>query len=115
VARVAYQAGRDHAPDRLDCQLIGNLATQAGLVLRNVGLTEQLMARLAELRASRVRLITTQDRERWRLERDLRDCAQGESADLASKLGGAARAFDHDVARAKALLNEVASEIAGGC
>jgi hypothetical protein len=83
VARVAYQAGRDHAPDRLDCQLIGNLATQ--------------------------------DRERWRLERDLRDCAQGESADLASKLGGAARAFDHDVARAKALLNEVASEIAGGC
>jgi hypothetical protein len=49
VARVIYRAGRDHAPDRLDCQLIGNLATKPGLVLRNVGLTEQLMARLAEL------------------------------------------------------------------
>src|SRR5260370_16855530 len=24
VARVTYRAGRDHAPDRLDCQLIGN-------------------------------------------------------------------------------------------
>ena len=29
-------------------RLVGNLATQAGLVLRNVGLSEQLMARLAE-------------------------------------------------------------------
>ena len=42
-------------------RLIGNLATQAGLVLRNAGLTEQLLARLAELRASRERLVTTQD------------------------------------------------------
>ena len=32
-------------------RLIGNLATQAGLVLRNAGLTEQLLVRLAELRA----------------------------------------------------------------
>ena len=31
-------------------RLIGNLATQAGLVLRNAGLTEQLMVRLADLR-----------------------------------------------------------------
>ena len=39
-------------------------------MLRNVGLTEQLMARLAELAASRERLVTAQDRERRRLERD---------------------------------------------
>jgi signal transduction histidine kinase len=94
-------------------KLIGNLATQAGLVLRNVGLTEQLMARLAELAASRERLVTAQDRERRRLERDLREGAQRELAGLAGKLGAAAQALDHDEARAKALLNEVTSEIAG--
>ena len=93
-------------------KLVANLATQAGLVLRNVGLTEQLMARLAELRASRERLVTAQDRERQRLERDLRDGAQAGLAGLAGKLGQAARALDHDEARAKALLNDVTSEIA---
>ena len=94
-------------------RLIGNLATQAGLVLRNAGLTEQLLARLAELRASRERLVTTQDSERQRLERDLRDGPQRELAGLAGKLGDAAHALDHDEARAKALLDEVTSEIAG--
>jgi signal transduction histidine kinase len=94
-------------------RLIGNLATQAGLVLRNAGLTEQLLARLAELRASRERLVTTQDTERQRLERDLRDGPQRELAGLAGKFGDAARVLDHDEARAKALLNEVTSEIAG--
>jgi len=94
-------------------KLIGNLATQAGLVLRNAGLTEQLMARLADLRASRERLITAQDRERRRLERDLRDGAQRDLAGLAGKIGQAAGALDQDEARAKALLNEVTTEIAG--
>jgi signal transduction histidine kinase len=94
-------------------RLIGNLAAQAGLVLRNAGLTEQLLARLAELRASRERLVTTQDTERQRLERDLRDGPQLELAGLAGKLGDAAHALDHDEARAKALLDEVTSEIAG--
>jgi signal transduction histidine kinase len=93
-------------------RLVGNLATQAGLVLRNVGLSEQLMARLADLRASRERLVTAQDRERRRLERDLRDGAQADLAGLAGKLGDVARALDHDEARAKALLNEVTAEIA---
>jgi signal transduction histidine kinase len=93
-------------------RLIGNLATQAGLVLRNAGLTEQLMARLADLRASRERLVTAQDRERRRLERDLRDGAQRELAGLADKLGQAADALDRDEAEAKALLTDVTAEIA---
>jgi len=94
-------------------RLIGNLAAQAGLVLRNAGLAEQLLARLAELRASRERLVTTQDTERQRLERDLREGPQRELAGLAGQLGDAARALDHDGARVKALLNEVTSGIAG--
>ena len=92
---------------------MANLATQAGLVLRNAGLTEQLMARLAELRASRERLVTAQDRERRRLERDLRDGARRTWLALAGKLGQAGRRAWQDEAQAKALLNEVPAEIAG--
>jgi signal transduction histidine kinase len=93
-------------------KLVGNLATQAGLVLRNVGLTEQLMARVAELAASRERLVTARDREQRRLERDLRDGAQRDLAGLADKLGETAQALDRDEAQAKTLLNQVTSEIA---
>jgi signal transduction histidine kinase len=50
-------------------RLITDLAAQAGLVLRNVRLIE-------ELRASRQRLVAAQDEERRKLERDLHDGAQ---------------------------------------
>ena len=46
-----------------------DVAAQAGLVLRNVGLLE-------DLRASRQRLITAADEARRRLERNLHDGAQ---------------------------------------
>jgi signal transduction histidine kinase len=71
------------------------------------------MARLADLRASRERLVTAQDRERRRLERDLRDGAQRDLAGLAGKFGQVAGALDQDEARAKAMLTEVTTEIAG--
>lgn len=50
--------------------LIEDLAGQAGLVVRNVGLTAELRQRLDELRDSRRRLVEAQDGERRRLERD---------------------------------------------
>ncbi len=50
-------------------KLLEDLASQAGLVLRNARLIE-------ELRTSRQRLVTAQDEERRRLERDLHDGAQ---------------------------------------
>lgn len=56
--------------------LLADLARQAGLVLRNVQLTADLLARLGELRASRQRLIAAQDEARRRLERNLHDGAQ---------------------------------------
>jgi signal transduction histidine kinase len=52
-----------------DTKLLEDLASQAGLVLRNVRLIE-------DLRTSRQRLVTAQDEERRRLERDLHDGAQ---------------------------------------
>ena len=57
-------------------KLLADLARQAGLVLRNVQLTADLLARLEELRASRQRLIAAQDETRRRLERNLHDGAQ---------------------------------------
>jgi signal transduction histidine kinase len=61
-------------------KLIADLAAQAGLVLRNVGLIE-------DLRASRQRLVAAQDEERRRLERNIHDGAQQQLVALSIKLG----------------------------
>ncbi|HVM15631.1 MAG TPA: ATP-binding protein, partial [Egibacteraceae bacterium] len=57
-------------------KLLSDLAAQAGLVLRNARLTTELLERLAELRASRQRLVSAQDEARRRLERNIHDGAQ---------------------------------------
>jgi signal transduction histidine kinase len=67
-------------------KLLDDLAAQAGLVLRNVRLTEELRANLDELRASRVRIVTAQDEGRRRLERNIHDGAQQQLVSLAVKL-----------------------------
>jgi signal transduction histidine kinase len=71
---VTVPPGRSLAPS--DQRLLTDVANQAGLVFRNLGLTADLMARVAELRESRRRLVTAQEEERRRLERDLHDGAQ---------------------------------------
>ncbi len=68
-------------------KLIDDLAAQAGLVLKNVQLTADLLARLDELAESRRRLVAAQDEERRRLERDLHDGAQQQLVVLKMKLG----------------------------
>jgi signal transduction histidine kinase len=60
-------------------RLVRDLASQAGLVLRNVRLIE-------ELRASRQRLVAAQDEERRRLERNIHDGAQQQLVALTVKL-----------------------------
>jgi signal transduction histidine kinase len=62
-----------------DEKILHDLASQAGLVLRNVRLIE-------ELRSSRQRLVTAQDEERRRLERDLHDGAQQRLVSIAVAL-----------------------------
>jgi signal transduction histidine kinase len=57
-------------------KLLAHLASQAGLVLRNVRLTAELQATIDDLRASRRRLVRAQDEERKRIERNLHDGAQ---------------------------------------
>jgi signal transduction histidine kinase len=66
-------------------KLINDLAAQASLVLKNVRLTEELRAKLEELRASRQRLVAAQDQERRRIERNLHDGAQQHLVALAMK------------------------------
>jgi signal transduction histidine kinase len=93
-------------------ELISDLASQAGLVLRNVRLTSELQARLEELQASRQRLVTAQDEERRRLERNLHDGAQQQLVSLAIKLRMARSISDKDSAKADQILAEVEREAA---
>ena len=60
-------------------KLVNDLAAQAGPVLRNVRLIE-------ELRASRQRLVAAQDEERRKIERNLHDGAQQQLVALAVEL-----------------------------
>jgi signal transduction histidine kinase len=82
-------------------KLLQDLAAQAGLVLRNVGLTAELLARLDELTASRQRLVAAQDEERRRLERNLHDGAQQHLVALKMRLDLANQLAERDPARAR--------------
>jgi signal transduction histidine kinase len=91
-------------------KLIEDLASQAGLVLRNVGLNAELMARLEELRASRQRLVKAQDEAARRLERNIHDGAQQQLVALAVKIRLADALIGRDDERAHAMLGELQSE-----
>jgi signal transduction histidine kinase len=76
-------------------KLVRDLAAQAGLVLRNVRLFE-------DLRASRVRLVEAQDAERRRLERDIHDGAQQHLVSLMVRLRLAESLIAKDPSKAAA-------------
>jgi signal transduction histidine kinase len=77
-------------------KLVADLAAQAGLVLRNAALTEDLLATIEELRRSRQRLVAAQDEERRRLERNLHDGAQQRIVALTVQLGLLERVVERD-------------------
>src|SRR5207302_6690668 len=91
--------------------LAGDLAAGAGLVLRNVRLTEELLARLKELKASRQRIVAAQDEERRRLERNIHDGAQQQLVALAVKVRLARQLGAKDPARANELLEQTETEL----
>ena len=88
-------------------KLVDDLAEQAGLVLHNVRLTEELRANLDELRASRQRLVTAQDGERRRIERNIHDGAQQQLVALAVQARMAAGLAGTDPERERELLHHV--------
>ena len=84
-------------------RLIRDLAAQAGLVLRNAALID-------DLKASRVRLVAAQNEERRRIERNIHDGAQQQLVALAVKLRLADTLVGWDEARAHAMLAELQTE-----
>jgi signal transduction histidine kinase len=88
-------------------KLVTDLAHQAGLVLKNVGLTADLQRRLEELRASRQRLVAAQDEARRRLERNLHDGAQQNLVAIKVKLGLAELMTAKDPAKAGDLIRSL--------
>ncbi|HEY1344066.1 MAG TPA: histidine kinase [Streptosporangiaceae bacterium] len=87
-------------------QLVADVASQAGLVLSNAGLIE-------DLRASRQRIVAAQDEARRRLERNIHDGAQQDLVALAIKLRLAGAAVDEDPAQTRELLGELQTDAAG--
>jgi signal transduction histidine kinase len=76
LGALAIQKPRNEPITAAEDKLLAHLASQAGLVLRNVRLTAELRATIDDLRASRLRLVRAQDEERQRIERNLHDGAQ---------------------------------------
>jgi signal transduction histidine kinase len=84
-------------------RLIADVASQAGLVLSNVRLIE-------ELRASRQRLVAAQDAERRKLERDLHDGAQQQFVSVGIKARLAESMVGRDEHAVRDTLRQVVDE-----
>lgn len=70
-----------------DQELVEQVASGLGLGLRNLQLTDTLKTRVDELRQSRRRIVSVQDKTRQMLERDLHDGAQQRLVALKIKIG----------------------------
>ena len=105
---VSKRRGESLTP--IEEKLLDDLAHQAGLVLKNVGLTADLQARLEDLRESRKRLVAAQDQERRRLERNLHDGAQQHLVALKVKLGLAEMLAVKDPDKAKGTIAELKAD-----
>ena len=84
-------------------RLLSDLAAQAGLLLRNARLIE-------ELRASRQRLVAAQDEERRKIERNLHDGAQQQLVALAVNLKLAGSIMERDPVQAKQMLEQLRTD-----
>jgi signal transduction histidine kinase len=107
LGALSVSKRRGEALTPIEQKLVDDLAHQAGLVLKNVGLSADLRGRLDELRASRQRLVSAQDVERRRLERNLHDGAQQHLVALKVKLGLAEMLLGRDPAKAAAILEQL--------
>ena len=94
-----------------DLALVSDLAAQAGLVLRNVRLAEDLRARLDDLKAAQTRIVRAQDEERRKLERNIHDGAQQQLVALAVKLRMADSLVGRDDDRAHGMLDDLQTEV----
>jgi signal transduction histidine kinase len=92
-------------------QLVDAVGAAAALALENERLEAELRARVADLRASRVRIVEGADAERRRLERDLHDGAQQQLVATALSLRMARDRLEDDPRAAGELLGQAAADL----
>src|SRR5687767_9653395 len=99
-------------------RVVGNMVAYTDITERKAQeaevhrLNAELQARLAELAASRARIVTAGDVERRRLERNLHDGAQQRLVTLSLSLRAALTKLDSDPAAARATLTAARDELA---
>jgi signal transduction histidine kinase len=86
LGAITLEKAKNEPVSATEDKLLIDLASQAGLVLRNVRLTAELQTTIDDLRASRRRLVQAQDDERQRIERNLHDGAQQQLVALSVQL-----------------------------
>jgi signal transduction histidine kinase len=107
VAVLVYDRSLEDDPE-----LVEAIGVAAGVALENRQLHAEVTARLAELQASRERLVTAADAERRRIERNLHDGAQQRLVTLALQLSLIRREIRRDPAEAELLVSSASTELA---
>ncbi|MGB8651590.1 MAG: GAF domain-containing sensor histidine kinase [Mycobacteriales bacterium] len=93
-----------------DETLLRTLGRQGALALRTAQLSSELSERLAELAASRARLVEAEESSRRRLERDLHDGVQQELVALLARLSMARNQLRRDASLAETTLAHVQAD-----
>jgi signal transduction histidine kinase len=101
VAALVHDATLRDEPD-----LVEAVGAAAGLALENERLQADLRARLAELKASRARMVEAADAERRRLERNLHDGTQQRLVSISMALALAESKLSSDPRTARRMLEE---------
>jgi signal transduction histidine kinase len=106
VAVLVYDSSLDDDPE-----LVEAIGGAAALALENAQLHAEAQAQLAELQASRERIIAAADGERRRIERNLHDGAQQRLVTLALQLSLIRRQIRRDPGDAELLLTSAGDEL----
>ncbi|NYG07112.1 signal transduction histidine kinase [Phycicoccus badiiscoriae] len=110
VGAIECGPRREGRYSEADLHLLESLGRQAALAVHNSWLTVQLADRLAELTASRARIVQAEDASRRRLERDIHDGVQQELVAVLARLGLARNQLRRDPHLAELSLAEVTSD-----
>jgi signal transduction histidine kinase len=107
IAMLVHDPSLDDEPETLEA-----VCAAAALALENEQLQAESRARLAELQASRARIVEAGDTERRRLERNLHDGAQQRLVAVALQLRLIRARADSDPASVKALAIKAGDDLA---
>jgi signal transduction histidine kinase len=107
IAALVYDASFDDDPE-----LVEAVTAAAAIALDNERLHAESQARLAELQASRERIVAASDAERRRLERNLHDGAQQRLVALAMQLRLIQAGVRRDPTSTEALINSASEQLA---